>query len=109
MKTEISLEKLKELEKAQRILSALESGGVDNWEGYSYAMQDISKEEDIEELIQDFVLTLHEDILVENVDVDFPAGMEAGPSVTISDEGALKIEEYILQLIKDIKGIEERP
>jgi hypothetical protein len=37
----ISQKKLDQLELAQRKLDALERWGVDNWDGYSYAMQEV--------------------------------------------------------------------
>lgn len=42
----ISLEKYYKLLEAQKKLSALECAGVDNWEGYSYAMREFYKDDD---------------------------------------------------------------
>lgn len=41
--------RLKELEKAERKLRALERGGVDNWTFYGEAMDELIKEEEAEE------------------------------------------------------------
>lgn len=38
---EITEERLKELEDAEAKLLALEAAGVDNWEGYDFAMEEI--------------------------------------------------------------------
>jgi len=35
---EITEERLKELERAEAVLEALQAGGVDNWEGYEEAL-----------------------------------------------------------------------
>jgi uncharacterized protein with PhoU and TrkA domain len=39
-------DKVQELEKDSRKLTALEAAGVDNWEGYSHAMRILRGEED---------------------------------------------------------------
>jgi hypothetical protein len=38
--------KIEQLEERDRTLSALESAGVDNWEGYSEAFRDLEDEEE---------------------------------------------------------------
>jgi hypothetical protein len=42
----IAADRLVELEAAEAKLSALEAAGVDNWEGYSHAMQILREEDD---------------------------------------------------------------
>lgn len=42
---EISQEEFDRLSKADATLSALEAAGVDNWEGYSEAMQSLADQE----------------------------------------------------------------
>lgn len=49
---EISTDRLKELEKAEAKLQALEAGGVDNWPNYSDALADYRKREELNELIE---------------------------------------------------------
>lgn len=49
----LSAERIKELEKAESKLLALEAGGVDNWNGYDFAMEDFRKEEKYEELLEE--------------------------------------------------------
>jgi hypothetical protein len=71
----ITDERLKELERAERMLNALEVGGVDNWDGYDFAMEEIWKEnERLERLasIRDRI----EEILAEGVHE--PAGSVCG-------------------------------
>lgn len=41
----ITLDKLEEYKKAEKILSALNAAGVDNWEGYDYAMEILEGDE----------------------------------------------------------------
>jgi hypothetical protein len=46
MKILIEQERLDELEESERKLWALEAAGVDNWEGYDQAMQDVYSEDE---------------------------------------------------------------
>ena len=45
----ISEKRLKELERAEAKLNALEAGGVDNWEGYGESLQSYHEENELEE------------------------------------------------------------
>jgi len=45
----ISKQRLKELERAELKLNALEAGGVDNWEGYDYSLEGYHAENELEE------------------------------------------------------------
>jgi len=53
----IDQKRLKELEKAETILLALEAGGVDNWDGYDFALEKyhatVEQEEKLEALLDD--------------------------------------------------------
>jgi hypothetical protein len=49
MKTEIDLDRLEELEKIEAKMCALEAHGVDNWEGYDLALEEIRAEERLDE------------------------------------------------------------
>jgi hypothetical protein len=66
MNKEISYERLKELERAERKLGALERNGVDNWGGYDGAMDDIRKETEKEEKMETALCDI-EQILMEGV------------------------------------------
>jgi uncharacterized protein YbaP (TraB family) len=72
---EISQKRLKELERAESKLNALEAGGVDNWENYGDSLDDwsrkIEKEDKLEELLADIEVTLAQG-------VEEPAGQRAG-------------------------------
>ena len=48
MNVEISEKRLRELERAERKLDALERGGVDNWEWYGEALNDFWAQEERE-------------------------------------------------------------
>jgi hypothetical protein len=49
MKIEIDEKRLKELEKSERMLLALQRGGVDDWEWYGDALSEFWVEELLEE------------------------------------------------------------
>ncbi len=52
MNIPINPEYLKELEQSARKLAALESAGVDNWDGYDFALEEIRKEEALKERME---------------------------------------------------------
>lgn len=71
----ITRERLLELERKEKVLLALDSAGVDNWEGYGIAMEEIFKEDEKEYLLYNSA----EEILGEISDmIDEPAGSGAG-------------------------------
>lgn len=55
--TKITAQRLKELERAEAKLNALEAGGVDNWEWYGESLKDynanIGREEQLEEILDE--------------------------------------------------------
>lgn len=79
-------------------LNALEAGGVDNWEGYSFSLEEWHKENALDEILDEIISDMN-DILVE-ADIEQPAGSGCGYSITF-DEIAMKkllkkrIEEYM--------------
>ena len=92
----IDSKRLKELERAEAKLNALECGGVDNWDNYDDALEEyyntIEREEKIEELTEELLEELC-------VLVDEPAGQGAGFGFR---EGAREIVGQIIN-----KAIEE--
>ena len=50
---EISKSRLKELELIEAKMRALECAGVDNWEGYGIAMEEIEERERVDNAIED--------------------------------------------------------
>lgn len=98
----ISARRLKELERAQAKLNALEAGGVDNWEWYSESLKGFHQEERLEELFEEYVDSILE-VCSEEGDVEYPAGREAGHSILLGDA-----EEGVYQLlVKFSKEIQE--
>ena len=69
-KIEISYSVYKEMLKDVSKLRALEAGGVDSWQFYDEALKELRKEEELEDLIYDYV----EKVL----DYEYPAGIHRG-------------------------------
>lgn len=80
----ISEKRLKELERAYDKLSALEAGGVDNWEWYDESLKAWRKENELEELIETCTNDILEVCSLEG-NVEYPAGFEAGHSILLGD------------------------
>lgn len=68
-------------------LSALEAGGVDNWEWYDESLKDWHKENDLNDLIFSMCDWIYDASI--DAEVDYPAGRECGPSISITEEAAL--------------------
>lgn len=102
----ISKKRLEQLEKAASKLQALENGGVDNWEWYGEALKEWNKENQLEEIIQDFIENAAQ-ILAECNEVDYPAGREAGPSVNLTLEGEEGLRSMFDIFLKEYKELEE--
>ena len=98
-KVQIDAKRLAELEKAERKLSALEAGGVDNWEWYSESMSQFFKEEEQEEVIQEMIENIMQ-VVNEDGDFDEPAGRGAGYSVNLDQASEMFLKDILLQLIK---------
>lgn len=103
----IDEKRLKQLERAYGKLQALEAGGVDNWEWYSESLRDWNKENELEELIENMVNDF-DDIMVDGVDYEFPAGRDAGISLRINNLGESLFKEMLNRFIKSYKDIEGR-
>ena len=103
---EVSEITYRELVKSDRKLQALVAGGVDNWDGYDFAMEGIRTEEEIDELVAE---KLEEILTVMCEFGEEPAGRGAGFGVL--PEGERQVEELLFQLltgkdkiIRDNKG-----
>lgn len=94
----ISAKRLQQLERSQRILDALEAGGVDNWEWYSESLKDFRKEEELENIIQDYVNEILE-VCSEEGDVEYPAGRGCGHSILLGDakDGVYSLLQKFMQ------------
>lgn len=91
----VSSQRLKELEAAERKLNALEQAGVDNWDGYDFAMEIIKHYEEVEELKRQFLENLY-DILAE-AEVDHPAGYNCGHRITLDEHQENRIKEWLVE------------
>lgn len=102
MTKQLSEKRINELLKAERKLNALEAGGVDNWEWYGESLREFFAENEIEDLVRTFVeRDLKENYLVEDVEVDYPAGMDAGHSVTLTADGEESMIKHLLKIVNE--------
>lgn len=99
----INENRLKELERAFIKLQALESGGVDNWEGYSESLKEWNKENALDELFEDTYQELLE-ILVE-AKVEEPAGRGCGYSITPDEKSVYNL---LKRFTESYAGLEEK-
>src|SRR5574343_332625 len=96
---EISAKRLKELERIEMKMNALESGGVNNWEFYGDALEEYNKEIEKEEKIENAFEEMLEALCYA---VEEPAGRGCGYGFRPKEaEQALQI---LRALIKDIKN-----
>lgn len=95
---EISRKRIQELEKAEAKLRALEFAGVDNWDGYDIAMEEIRKEEEFNKQISSTVSDIMEHA---SNHVEYPAGQEAGAGIegVSFDYAEQKIKELFKKLL----------
>lgn len=96
---------LKNLERAYSKLEALEAGGVCDWEWYDESLKDFRKEEQTEELIENYVDSILT-VCSEEGDVEYPAGRECGHNILLRDaEDAVSslLRKFIQEAI-ELKG-----
>ncbi len=74
----ITDERLKELEDAEEKLNALEVGGVDNWDGYDFAMEPIRRRAEREESLEAIASEIVDEI---GEYIEEPAGQGCGYGV----------------------------
>lgn len=98
-KINIDLKVYEDLIRDRQTLEALEAGGVDNWDGYDFAMEGIRKRREFEDRLEDEINSLFED-LVE--DIDAPAGWQAGYG--ICGDGA---HRKVLSFLDTVEGIKK--
>jgi hypothetical protein len=93
---EISKKRLVELEKKETKLLALESGGVDNWEGYDFAMIPFCMKEELQTLLSECV---EEVCIIGSETVDEPVGRGGGYSVSDNEleDMAQCIEKFAIE------------
>lgn len=89
--------RLRELERAERKLRALEAGGVDNWEFYDESLKDFNREDDIDARI-DSSLTYIEEVYFTGV----YEPSEQGAGFSISEDSLEEIRAIIKSLCESI-------
>lgn len=102
---EISEKRLKELERAEAKLNALENYGVDNWEGYGDALTEYHQENAIDESYDELVDEFNENFF-EFMDHHYPAGVDAGAAYDFSEEGYKWFVKLVRDHVEKIKSIE---
>lgn len=98
MEKKIDSSRLRELENAEKKLQALQNGGVDNWEGYDYAMEGFRKEQEFNEKVEEAMDDI-ETIL--SLGVDQPAGQGCGYG--FYEKSSNEALERLFTLVKELK------
>jgi hypothetical protein len=94
----VTKERLKELLNAESKLLALENGGVDNWEGYSFSLESYLKEKEEEEEL----IVLVETIIEICGDSAYEVS-ESGAGIAFADNIEDKIVDEIRTYIRKLK------
>ncbi len=79
----------RKMQRRLAMLDALEAGGVDNWDGIDFALEDWRKDGEVDDLIDVAIDDLN-DILVD-ADVEQPAGPGAGYSIGLPEADVRKM------------------
>lgn len=83
----LSDKRIRELERAEKKLQALEAGGVDNWEWYSESLTEYHFEESYEELLDEFTQSFQELIAESEVS---PEDSRNGLYLVTGDEDGIR-------------------
>lgn len=96
---------LKNLERAYSKLEALEAGGVCDWGWYGESLKKFRKEEQTEELIENYVDSILT-VCSEEGDVEYPAGRECGHNILLGDaeDAVISLLRKFLQEAIELKG-----
>jgi hypothetical protein len=93
-------EELAELREAQEKLNALEAGGVDNWDGYDFAMEPIRKREENKKFLESIVGEIFE---VAGEHIEEPAGHGCGYGIgQAAYDTAIAVLEKNLAKLKEL-------
>jgi hypothetical protein len=94
-------------EQKARLLDALECDGVDNWEGYNISggyfertLQEIEAEERRAEMLRTIEPLI--DIIESNMEIDFPAGRDAGSRARLTEDGQSELVNFLSEHYKSI-------
>ena len=88
----------KDVKRKLEILAALEAAGVDNWDGYDFAMEEIRKKDELEE---NAAAIIHEICCILSEGIEEPAGCGCGYgfSPSVVDEAI----DYLMKKRGDLK------
>lgn len=95
---EITKSRLKELEKLEAKMIALEGAGVDNWEGYGIAMEKIEEQEEIDSKI-DQAVTKALEVLQESA---FEPS-ERGAGFAATEEAQEEVYDILTKVINELR------
>lgn len=76
-------------------LSALEAGGVDNWEWYGESLKEWFAENEVDELLEGFIENLND--IMADAEVDEPAGCGCGYAIKFDED---EVINFALELCK---------
>ena len=93
---------MKQLLKAEKKLNALEAGGVDNWEWYGEALSALFKEEEREELIEDYFGSIMEELSLGAYEPS-----ERGAGYAFHEENEEKALDILKKLIDALDKLEK--
>jgi len=99
-KIEITYEELNEMRKAQAKLQALENGGVDNWEGYDFALEELRKVEAFDEEVEALV----QEIMAELGSNSYEPSKRGG-GIAFYDGAAMECENLVRKFAEKIKKL----
>ena len=99
---EIKSEEYEAMQRKIAKLDALESGGVDNWDGYDSSICDWRAENEVEEAL-DLMIEYINDTLVE-AKIDEPAGTGAGYSIEFNER---HVKDELINFAKKYKEIQD--
>jgi hypothetical protein len=97
----MSSKRIQELLNAERKLNALEAGGVDNWEGYGEALDEIRKEDKLEDVVDMYVQDMLE--LAAQAEVSAEDSRNGLYIVTIDGDETRGILQAFLQEYKRVE------
>jgi hypothetical protein len=96
---EITKNRLKELEKLEAKMIALECAGVDNWEGYGIAMEEIEEQEEIDIKIDQAV-----NKALEVLQKSAFEPSERGAGFAATEEAQEEVYDILTKVIKELKS-----
>ena len=97
----IDSKRLMELERNTRMLEALQQGGVDNWEWYGESLKEFRKEEELDDLLEQYTNEILEVCSLE-ADVEYPAGRECGHSILFNADAESSVQGLLHKFMKEV-------